>query len=45
MRGHECPHVLLGLHCGESFEEEFQVGLGLDLVGLSDFHQEKVQSE
>jgi hypothetical protein len=29
------------LCCGEAFEEEFQVGLGLDLVGLGGFLQGK----
>jgi hypothetical protein len=28
-----------GLRYGESFEEEFQVGLGLDLIGLGGFNQ------
>ena len=41
MLGHECPHVFRGLRGGESFEEEFQVGLGIDLVGLGGFHQGK----
>ena len=36
---HERFHVFRGLRCGEAFEEEFQVGLGLDLVGLGGFRQ------
>jgi len=31
---HERPHFFHGPRCGEAFEEEFQVGLGLDLIGL-----------
>lgn len=41
MLRHECPHVFRGLGGGKVFEEEFQVGLGLDLVGLGGFHQGK----
>ena len=39
MLRHERFHVFHGLRCGEAFEEEFQAGLGLDLVGLGGFHQ------
>jgi len=38
---HERLHVCRGLRCGKAFEEEFQVSLGLDLVGLGGFHQGK----
>jgi hypothetical protein len=34
---HECFHVFRDLRCGEFFEEEFQVGLGLDLTGRMAF--------
>jgi hypothetical protein len=33
------PHLFRDLRCGEAFEEEFQVGLGLDLVGLRGFRR------
>lgn len=38
---HECPHLFRDLCCGEAFEDEFQVGLGFDLVGFGSFHQVK----
>ena len=41
MLRHERPHVFHGLRCGEAFEEEFQVGVGLDLIGLGGFYQGK----
>jgi hypothetical protein len=34
---HESLHVFRGLRGGESFEEVFQVGLGLDLISLGKF--------
>ena len=37
MLQHECPHIFRGLRGGESLEEEFQVGLGFDLIGLGSF--------
>lgn len=38
---HERPNFFCGLRCGESFEEEFLVGLELDHVGLGGFLQGK----
>jgi hypothetical protein len=36
---HKYLHVFSGLRGGEAFKEEFQVGLGLNLIGLGGFHQ------
>ena len=38
MLRHERPHDFPGLCGGEAFEEEFQVDLRFDLVGLGGLH-------
>ena len=36
-------HAFRGLRCREVFEEVFQEGQGLDLVGLGGFHQGEIK--